>query len=131
MWIAIITSALASSALFTFIQFLITRHDNQKDCAREIKERVESLQTAFDKLHVEIDERDALEARRRIIAASDELRHGKRHSKEWFDQLNEDVTNYNRYCKDHEDFANNRAVNAIEHINKVYLKLLETNDFDD
>ena len=131
MWIAIITSALASSALFTFIQFLITRHDNKKGCAKEIKDRVESLQAAFDGLHEEIDRRDALDARRHILSASDEIRHGKRHSKEYFDQLNEDIDAYNRYCDDHKEFRNNKAVNALENINKVYQRCLETNDFDD
>ena len=131
MIIAIITSALASSALFTFIQFLITRHDNAKGCAKEIKTKVEGLQTAFDNLHEEIDRRDALDARRHILSASDEIRHGKRHSKEYFDQLNEDIDAYNRYCDEHKDFRNNRAVNAVENINKVYLKCLEKNDFDE
>lgn len=131
MWVAIITSALASSALFTFIQFLITRHDAKAGCAKEIRDKVEALQTSLDDFKSEMDERDALDARRRILTASDEIRHGKRHSKEWFDQLNADIDAYNHYCDKHESFKNNRAVKAIENINNVYLKCLETNDFDE
>lgn len=131
MWVAIITSALASSALFTFIQFLITRHDNMQGCAKEIRDKVDGLQAAFNALHAELNERDALDARRRILSASDEIRRGHRHSKEWFDQLNADIDAYNNYCEEHQKFKNNRAMKAIENINRVYARCLETNDFDD
>jgi len=131
MWVAIITSALASSALFTFIQFLLTRYDEKKGKMNEVTTKIDTLQSGLDKIRSDLDERDALDARRRILTASDEIRHGKRHSKEWFDQLNADIDAYNHYCDKHESFKNNRAVKAIENINNVYLKCLETNDFDD
>ena len=131
MVLAIVTSALASSALFTFIQFLITRYDQKKGKLSELTAKVDGIEQKITGLSTELDERDALDARRRILTASDELRHGKRHSKEWFDQLNADIDAYNRYCGKHEDFRNNRATKAIENINNVYLKLLETNDFDE
>lgn len=131
MIVAIITSALASTALFTFFQFLITRYDEKKGKMNEVTTKIDTLQSRLEELRSDLDERDALDARRRILTASDEIRHGRRHSKEWFDQLNADIDAYNHYCDKHDDFKNNRAVNAIENINKVYLKLLETNDFDD
>lgn len=131
MIVAIVTSALASSAFFAFIQFLITRYDEKKGRLSELTAKIDTLQSGLEELRSELVERDALDARRRILTASDEIRHGRRHSKEWFDQLNADIDAYNHYCDKHEDFKNNRAVNAIENINKVYLRCLETNDFDD
>ena len=131
MILAIVTSALASSALFTFIQYLITRYDEKMGKMNEVTTKIDTLQSGLDKIRSDLDERDALDARRRILTASDEIRHGKRHSKEWFDQLNADIDAYNHYCDKHESFRNNRAVKAIENINNVYLKCLETNDFDD
>lgn len=128
---AIFTSVLASGALFTFIQFLVTRYDAKKGRMKEITAKIDALQTGLDSLRSVLDEREATDARRRILDASDEIRHGKRHSKEYFDQLNADIDAYNHYCDKHPDFKNNRAVKAIENINKVYSKLLETNDFDD
>lgn len=122
---------IASGALFTFIQFLISRYDAKKGRMKEITAKIDALQTGLDSLRCVLDERAATDARRRILDASDEIRHGKRHSKEYFDQLNADIDAYNHYCDKHPDFKNNRAVKAIENINKVYSKLLETNDFDD
>lgn len=131
MVLAIITSALASSALFTFIQFLITRYDEKKGRMAEMSTKIDGVQQGLDDLRHELDERAATDARRHILTASDEIRHGKRHSKEYFDQLNADIDAYNRYCDEHPSFKNNRAVKAIENINNVYLKALEQNDFDE
>lgn len=131
MIIAIFTSVLTSGALFTFAQFLINRYDAKKGRMKEITAKIDALQTGLDSLRSVLDEREATDARRRILDASDEIRHGKRHSKEYFDQLNADIDAYSHYCDKHPDFKNNRAVKAIENINKVYSKLLETNDFDD
>lgn len=131
MIVAIVTSALASSAFFAFIQFLITRYDEKKGKMNELTAKIDTLQSGLADLRSELDEREATDARRRILTASDEIRRGHRHSKEWFDQLNADIDAYNHYCDGHQEFKNNRAVKAIENINNVYLRCLETNDFDD
>lgn len=131
MVIAIITSALASSAFFAFIEFLIKRYDEKKGKVSELTKKIDDVQGGLNSLREELDERAATDARRHILTASDEIRHGKRHSKEYFDQLNADIDAYNHYCDQHPLFKNNRAVKAIENINNVYSKALAENDFDD
>lgn len=133
-------SIIGSSAVFGFIQFLITRKDQKNATLHKISSRVEDINTGLCELSDKVDKNDealreemlrnqAIVARVRILRASDEILHRMKHSKEYFDQLNEDVTFYEDYCKDHPKFVNNKAVHAIASINEVYAKALKDNDF--
>ena len=55
--------------------------------------------------------------------------HKMRHSKEMFDQINEDIDAYRKYCDKHPEYKNNKAVMAIGNIEKVYGMCLEQHDF--
>ena len=149
--ITLITAIIGSGAIFTFIQFLISRKDakNQKldkvmetvaDVKRNVDEgfsntdsRIELLRidmnTNDEALRASLEETKATTARVRILRASDEILHKMRHSKEWFDQINDDITFYEVYCQEHPEFINNKAKHAIENINRVYSELLQNNDF--
>lgn len=142
--VSVAISILGSSAVFGFIEFLIRRKDNKKDQMGKISDKIDKLSDKVDekidtlskrvddqdrKLRESLDLQEAINSRIRILRASDEIRHKVRHSKEWFDQVNEDITYYERYCSAHVEFKNNRAVQAISVINKIYTKALEENDF--
>lgn len=129
--IEIICAALGSGTLVTLIQFLFKRYDEKKGKLNTLVIKIDTVQKGLSDLSGELDKRDALEARRHILSASDDIRHGKQHSKEYFDQLNEDIDAYTRYCDEHKDFKNNKCVKAIEVVNKVYARCLETGDFDE
>ena len=147
-----------SGAFFGFIQFLIQRKDarwtelkNISNSVSEVKEEVtyvkediadvkgdlldtrqeleSSIEAHHMKLGYSLEETKAVNARVRILSASDEIRHHIKHSKEWFDQLNEDITFYEKYCGENPGFKNNRATLAIANINRVYANALEDNDF--
>lgn len=82
------------------------------------------------KSHIEEDARDkAKRLRGRILRFSDELLQGERHSQEHFNEILEDITEYNRYCSTHPDFPNDKAAISIGHIENVYRARLENNDF--
>ena len=117
--------------MVTLIQFLFKRYDEKKGKLNALVIKIDTVQKGLSDLRAELDKRGALEARRHILSASDEIRHGKRHSKEYFDQLNADIDAYARYCDEHKDFKNNKGVKAIEVVNKVYARCLETGDFDE
>lgn len=120
---AIITASLGSVGLFTFIQFLIKRHDEKKGVMAWMKEEILSMRSGMEK-----DKAD--DARRRILAATDELRTGiTLHSLEWYNQLNEDVDEYEHYCDKHPEYRNNKAVQSIEYFKKNFAKRMENNDF--
>lgn len=77
----------------------------------------------------EEDERNAKEARRRILRFGDEVRHGQRHSKEHCDEIILDITDYEHYCATHPDFKNQKAQSTIKLLVKEYERCLAENDF--
>lgn len=87
---------------------------------------VENTQSEFEKYY---KRDDAKSARRRILSCADELRRGVEHSQEFFDDVLEDISYYNNYCKENPDFENMKAVVAIEFITETYHKCLKDNDF--
>ena len=65
----------------------------------------------------------------RILRFADELLQGEPHIQEHFNEILEDITEYNRYCSTHPDFPNDKAAISIGHIENVYRARLENNDF--
>lgn len=122
MIIKILIAFIGSAGAFSFIQFLISRKDTQRSLLKKIVEDISAL-------HEEMCRDRAVNARIRILSASDEVLHGVEHSLEWWNQVNEDITGYDKYCETHPDFKNNKAVMAIDHLNKTYSERLEKNDF--
>ena len=119
----IILAALASSGLFSLIQFLIKRHDDKKGKTAELEKKIDGIQKDIDNLRSEIKKNDALQARRRILRFNDELLNGVKHSKEAFDDIiEEDLDLYDKFTKTHPDFVNNKCTLAAQHIKDTYLK---------
>lgn len=143
----IVGSILCSSAVFGFIQFMISRKDKKADQFAELKRSIELIQqdvghvrsdvselnesvnSSIDGLKDEIARGAAIQARIRILRANDELRQDVHHSYEYFRQLHHDITDYEQYCEAHPDFKNNEAVNSIEYINRVYQDCLDKHNF--
>ena len=118
----IVLAALASSGLFSLLQFLIKRHDEKKGKTAELEKKIDGIQKDIDGLRSEIKKGDALQARRRILRFNDELLSGVKHSKEAFDDIVEDLDLYEKFTSTHPDFVNNKCVLAKTHIKDTYLK---------
>lgn len=118
----IVLAALASSGLFSLLQFLIKRHDEKKGKTAELEKKIDGIQKDIDNLRSEIKKGDALQARRRILRFNDELLSGLKHSKESFDDIIEDLDVYEKFTNANPDFINNRCVLAKQHIKETYLK---------
>ena len=95
----------------------------------EVLDKVDQLEVRVDKLKGVMDERAAKDARTRILRFGDECLHGDRHSKEHFDQILRDITEYETYCDKHPDFKNNMAVLTISSIKSNYQDRLRYHDF--
>lgn len=95
----------------------------------EVLESVENLQRDLDDFKKEEELERVRFARQRILRFNDEILFEKRHSKEHFDEILDDITIYENYCADHEDYENNKAVLAIGTIKEVYKQCLKTHDF--
>ncbi len=75
------------------------------------------------------DERNADEHRARILRFNNELIRDIPHTKEEFIDVLADIDSYERYCQQHPDYKNNRAVHAIANIGRVYDERLQKHDF--
>ncbi len=127
--ITIVATIIGSNALWGFIQFLMERKDKKDDCAKKIMDMIEKLDKKIDKIDKEASEREAITARVRILKFMDEILEGRKHTKDSYDQVMTDITNYNKYCSENPDFKNNQTVSTIEYINKNYQERLEKHDF--
>lgn len=103
---------------------------------KEMMDKIDVIETKVNNLEIrdkEQDEnailKDAITARRRILRFSDEIRRKDLHSEEYFNDVMDDITFYEKYCHDHPEFENQRAVAAIKLVTKTYEKCLSENSF--
>ena len=94
-----------------------------------LKSRVNTLDERVQQSEAIQKERDAKTARTNILRFGDEIRIGTRHSKESFDEILSDITEYESYCSTHQDFKNNRTKSTEKIIIEVYEHCLRTDSF--
>lgn len=135
-----VVSVLIGGGVLAFIQFLITRSDQKKDKDSAVlkaindlrvnmDERFHQLDKKVDMVDAKGDERAAVIARVRILRFADEMQVGQQHSKDSWDQVMADITDYNAYCGSHEGFRNGQTGATVEYITEQYKTRLEKHDF--
>lgn len=86
----------------------------------QLRANVNQLQSDLNQ-HIKDDgEEKARASRYRILRCDGELRNGVPYTREAFDELLEDIKRYKKFCDEHEDFKNYKAVFAIDHILEEY-----------
>ncbi len=115
------------SRLFRWIGDLFMA-DVKRDIA-DLSRKMGSVQSDIDELKKESKESEIKAARNRILRFGDEVYQGVRHSKEYFDQIMDDISAYNNYCEHHPDFKNEMTVMTVRHIESIYQRCLAEHDF--
>lgn len=103
-----------------------------KEVLDQLKEQAkdfEDVKTATEQLGERIDRKDAEDARNHILRFGDEVKNKIRHSEEYFNQILDDITKYEKYCREHPDFKNERTAATEAIIKEVYQKCMKENDF--
>ncbi len=108
------------SALFRFIGRCINA---------ELIAKVKSMEDRQVKSDEAREKKDAVDMRNRILLFGDEARRGVKHSEEHFNQVLEDITDYELYCSKHPEFPNEKAVITCRRIKEIYEKCLIDKDF--
>ena len=121
--ITVIVAIIGSNALWGFLQFLLERKDKKKDCSKKILE-------AIQKINDKLDQRTAISCRIRILKFMDEIIEGWEHSKDSYNQIMRDITDYLQYCDEHPQFLNHQTDATIERLKRDYEQRLATNDFE-
>lgn len=117
--------------LWNWIGRTVGRSINKEmmDQVNDLQSEIKGMKTEIDTLKKEEELERMRQARQRILRFNDEILFEKRHSKEHFDEILDDIDTYEEYCRTHEEYENNKAVLAIATIREVYKDCLKTHDF--
>ncbi|MBR6289394.1 MAG: hypothetical protein IKR19_08665 [Acholeplasmatales bacterium] len=94
-----------------------------------IYQRLEKIETDVNDIKARDAERDAVNARVRILRFNDELLNNIDHSKDYYDQILVDIDMYEKYCEDHPKFKNNVTLFAISNIKDSYKACMAKHKF--
>ena len=108
------------------IEMLKEALEENKDTSLERYTELSDKITAMNEHSLE---KDAKDARIRILRFSDECRNKIEHSEEHFINVLDDIKTYTDYCETHPQFENGRTVSAEELIQEIYNKCLRENSF--
>lgn len=123
--------------VMTLVQFAPVKINPWSDLAKAIGRAINAdvlkglemvKKDLADHIHTD-EERDADEHRSRILRFNNELLRDIPHTKEEFIEVLADIDFYERYCGEHKDYKNNRAVHAIANISRAYDDRLRKHDF--
>lgn len=80
--------------------------------------------------HIKVDDtRNADAHRARILQFNNELLRDIPHTREDFIEILEEIDFYEKFCREHPDYQNNRCTHAIANIGRVYDDRLVKHDF--
>ena len=100
---------------------------------QDLGKKVDETNKTLNKMQLKSRRNYAKTCRYRIIRFNDELlqkeEHKIYHTKEHFDQILDDIDEYEDYCKQDPDYQNSKAVMAINHIRQVYQKCANEGTF--
>lgn len=94
-----------------------------------VSNQINNVRDNVTAMQKQIKEDKAVNCRVRILRFSDEIYRNQKHSKEHFDQILEDITQYNLYCDCHPSFKNEMTIIASDTIIKTYRKCLDEHSF--
>lgn len=140
-WLGLVQAAIPLAiALVTTIATVSNNRkktgDKLDELKKELKEEIKASNDDIDDVkktlaaHIKEDEESKTrQARIRILRFYDEICEGKRHSENHFEDIIEDIDDYESFCDSHPDFKNNRGQTACEYIKEIYKKIKAENGF--
>lgn len=94
-----------------------------------LEKEIKGIKTDVADIREEAKEREATSRRTRILEFGDEILHEVDYSKEHWDSVLMDISEYEHYCDDHPHYMNNVAKATIKHIKYMYDKHLIEDSF--
>lgn len=123
MWVSILQACVP--ILVAIVGIVPTIISNRKKTDDAIK----TLQDTLNK-HIREDEDErARNQRYRILRFFDEICEGRRHSESHYEDILDDISDYEKYCAKHTDFRNSRGKIAMEEIQDTYKRVKSKNNF--
>ena len=122
-WITVLQACVP--ILVALVPIIPTIINNRK----KTQESIDKLQKTLENHIREDEDEKARNQRARILRFYDEICEGRLHSESHYEDVLDDITDYETYCARHPDFRNSYAVSAIKHIRDTYQNLLEKHEF--
>lgn len=124
--VGIVTAMIASQGFWSWLQSKATKKGTE-----EILNKIVGLESKVEELDKKVDEKfeqsselalqiEAKNMRERILSFNTSCMRKEKHTTEDFIEILHVITNYNNYCKKHDDFENERANLAIENISRIW-----------
>ncbi len=95
----------------------------------DLMEAVNGVRDEVDAIKKDMARNKAENQRTKIIRFGSEIRLREKHTKDYFDEIMNDITEYEKYCDSHPDFKNNITATSSEIIKETYKRCLEENSF--
>ena len=134
-WLTVLLSVIGNImvALIAIIPTIISNRKKTEQSIKDMTEatdkHVDKLQTSFDSHINEYEAAKAASQRYRILRFYDEVCEGRRHSESHFEDILDDIGEYELYCETHPKFKNNRGKAAMEYIDATYKKIKANGGF--
>ena len=108
---------------------LMKEMESLKSDVGSVKNEIIVIKQDVSDIREEAKEREATNRRARILEFGDEILHEIDYSKEHWDAVLIDISEYEHYCDDHPHYMNNVAKATIKHIKHMYDRHLEDDSF--
>lgn len=131
-WTAVIVAVIAflgSTGVWTLVDHKQQRKADKELQESEVLNEIKKIHSEIDGLRETVLENEAKSRRVRILRFADEIFMDMNHSKDSFDQVLSDITDYDTYCQSHPKFKNHQTEETANYIKKVYEKRMEKKDF--
>ncbi len=123
MWVSILQACVP--ILVAIVGIVPTIISNRKKTDESIKQLQDTLNR-----HIKEDEDErARNQRYRILRFYDEICEGRKHSENHFEDILDDISDYEQYCAKHTDFRNSRGKIAMEEIQETYKRIKNKGGF--
>ena len=97
--------------------------------SKELKSEMKKIRVEFGEMKDAEELQEVKNSRRRILRFNDEIVNHMRHSREYFDDILEDVNSYDSFVRKNPDYQNGKCTLAIENIERVYRECMKEGDF--
>ena len=98
-------------------------NDEMKKQLEETAKQIDGVQITLNAHTREDEDESARNKRYRILRFYDEMCEHRKHSESHFEDILDDIDDYEKYCEAHPQFKNNRGRVAMEHIKAAYGKI--------
>lgn len=111
------------------LEDLNSKVNNLSDKVDTINNKIDIVDEKVNNVSFENKKDNIILKRSRILRFNGEIMRGVYHSKDEFDDCIEAIDDYEKYCKNNQDFPNNKCHFAVNNIKNEYSERMAKNSF--